>query len=317
MRKVAVLCWAGHRNFGDELILAGLKQLFKGWQVTPMTNDITGTYPLVDFDEINNCDLMVVGGGELIHANRLFTYYPAKLKGKLFRLYARTPLAYRSWVSHIKIPKIILGCGVNVRKASDLNDYVISELEQFNYIGLRDKASVEILQSYPQLKNKTELFHDLGFQAELPKEKSSRNNDLAVVIPTERTNLNVIEHSQKWLKRSLRPYKQVYFLPFGQIDNNDYSTCKQLAYDVRGSVILEPAQLTLANTFDLVSTCQKVFAYRLHGLILAFLAGVKYQYYPYHRKLQRVHETLLGLNPDVIRVGQKQQFDEVLEAALN
>ena len=160
------MSWAGHGNFGDELILEGLRTLFKDWQIQPFTNDSAGAYPQIDFDMVNKCDLFVLGGGELINSKFLWMPAPSKFFPPLtrrIRLYARTPFARRSWIRHIKIPKIILGCGVDVEKPEDISSNVVRDLEQFSYIGLRDNASVNILKSFPQLKDKVGLFYDLVY----------------------------------------------------------------------------------------------------------------------------------------------------------
>jgi len=163
--KVAVLGWYGHGNFGDELILEGLRTLFKGWQVHVFSSDDTGAYPRINFEEVNKCDLFVLGGGELIGTKFLWMPYPCRFKPrtKMYRLYVRTPFSCRSWINHVKTKKVILGCGVDAENKNELKENVVHDLEQFDYIGLRDKTSVDILKSFPQLQSKVHLFYDLAF----------------------------------------------------------------------------------------------------------------------------------------------------------
>jgi hypothetical protein len=164
-RKLAVLGWYGHGNFGDELILEGLRTLFKGWQVHVFSSDDTGAYSRINFEEVNKCDLFVLGGGELIGTKFLWMPYPCRLKShtRMYRLYAHTPFSRKSWLTRVKIPKVILGCGVDAEDKFELKLNVIRDLEQFSYIGLRDQASVDILCSFPQLQGKVHLFYDLVF----------------------------------------------------------------------------------------------------------------------------------------------------------
>ena len=163
--KVALLGWYGHGNFGDELILEGLRTLFKGWQIFVFSNDDVGAYPMIDFNVVNKCDLFVLGGGELINSRWLWMPKPCMFKPrtKLYRLYARTPFSRRSWINQVRIRKVVLGCGVDVSQPSELGDNVVRDLSQFNYIGLRDKTAVSILQSFRQLQSKVHLFYDLAF----------------------------------------------------------------------------------------------------------------------------------------------------------
>jgi polysaccharide pyruvyl transferase WcaK-like protein len=171
MRKLAVLGWYGHGNFGDELILEGLRQLFHDWQITVYANDFTSAYPFMDFKEVNKCDLFVLGGGELINPNNLFlpsrSLYRFKYRSVPFRLYSHTPFAFPPWVHRIKIPKIILGCGVN---GNNVEAKVVRELEQFSFIGLRDNVAVQILKAKPTLTDKVNLFHDLVFAINMTRD---------------------------------------------------------------------------------------------------------------------------------------------------
>jgi len=135
------------------------------------TSDFASVYPFMDFDEVNKCDLFVLGGGELISPNHLFlpsrSLFKFKYRSDLYRLYSHTPFAFPRWVHRIKIPKVILGCGVN---GSHINSQVVEELEQFSYIGLRDNTAVEIVKKHPTLAGKTHLFYDLAFALRMSPE---------------------------------------------------------------------------------------------------------------------------------------------------
>jgi len=234
MRKLAVLGWYGHGNFGDEMILEGLRTLFNGWELKVFTSDFVSAYPFMDFDEVNKCDLFVLGGGELISPDHLFlpsrSLFKFKYRSDLYRLYSHTPFAFPRWVHKIKIPKVVLGCGVN---GDQVNSQVVEELGQFSYIGLRDNVAIEILKKHPTLATKTHLFFDLAFAIEMSTD-----------------------------------------------------TCRFLA---------------------------KVFPFKLHGLILAHMAGTKYAGQFYHPKVGRVYEIIKGLKPQQIREEQKVMFGEVLK----
>jgi polysaccharide pyruvyl transferase WcaK-like protein len=302
--KVAVLGWYGHRNFGDELLLEGLKQLFSGWEILVFSDNQKSSFPMIDFNAVNNCDLFVLGGGELINTDRLFIHSP--------------------WVHNIKIPKIILGCGVNAEKAKQLKKDVLKDLEQFSYIGLRDGTAESILKSIPKLKDKTHLFYDLVFSVDTNGFSWRNSTNAAVVIPTDRhTNrsdkgireYNLAKKTQKWLIKKLATYEKAVFLPFGQEDNNDYETSLKLSRCIKKSEILQPNMLTPSKVYRLISESAIVLPYRLHGLVLAYLLGAKYEFYPYHWKLNRVNETITQLPPSIIRQKQKECFKEALEIA--
>lgn len=325
--KVAVLGWYGHGNFGDDqVILRGLQNLFKDWEVVVMSSDDKGTYPMIDINRVNECDLFVLGGGELIGPNYLFMFPPVKIPRQVQRLYARSSLSHRPWFHKITIPKVILGCGVNIERPDELRSNVVKDLEQFDYIGLRDNKSVEILRLIPQLEDKVHLFHDLGFSINIEGIGHSHYSDRAVVIPTDRFTFsdrgvqecNVAMKSWRWLKERLEPYKKHIYLAFGGEDNNDLQTCRTLSLSCSNDgQIVNCSRLSLERIVEIIGDSSLTFPYRLHGLILSFLTGTKYEFYPYHRKLQRVHDTITGLDPKEIQRKQKASFNEITNRMIN
>jgi polysaccharide pyruvyl transferase WcaK-like protein len=279
--KVAVLGWYGHNNFGDDVVLLeGLRQLFKGWDIKVFSDSPNTTYPMIDFKAVNSCDLFVLGGGELINKNRLFFG--------------------SNWAHHIKIPKVVLGVGVNAEKSAQISGRVVDDLKQFDYIGLRDNIAVDILRSIPELSSKVGLFYDLAFAIDVSIFKWNHSEDCAVVIPTDRHSnvadqgiieFDVVENSRNWLTQRLETYNQALFVPFGQEDNNDFQTCQQLSSCARSSIVFYTASVSLPR-------------------LLALMLGAKYEFYPYHWKLQRVHDTITGLLPEEIKQKQRAIFND-------
>jgi polysaccharide pyruvyl transferase WcaK-like protein len=326
MRKVAALGWWGHDNFGDTIILEGLKKLFKGWEIVAMSNDNKGSYPIIDYDVVNKCDLFVLGGGELIMPNQLFSQMPNLFTFKhrnLSWLYRCTPLEKLPWIRHIRIPKIILGCGVNAASASELSWRCVDGLKQFDYIGVRDIVSKSILQSIPKLKDKVHLSYDLAFSAVDSIPSVPQKENFAVVVPTERLHLgdrglketcSAIQ-SMSWLEEKLLGFDRVVFLAFGEQDNNDYVTCKLLSSNISNSEIIDYDNLSLPKVLGLMSEASLVLPYRLHGLILSFITGTSYEFYPYHWKLQRVRDTIKGCSVESIQREQRKCVVAALEEA--
>jgi len=318
-RKVAVLGYFFHNNFGDELILDGLRQLFMDWQVIPMNEKS------FNINVVNKCDLFVLGGGELIHGDRLFMNTPSffgfKIPRLAHRLMNRTNINNISWVHNIKVPKVILGCGVNVENVSELKKEVVSELEQFDYIGLRDQTSVELLKSISTLKNRVHLFYDLAFSLNYnPTNRTKSNEKIAVVIPTDRFTFSdkgvqqnqIANKSRDWLQQKLVGFDKTIFIPFGQEDNDDYATCQSLANGVTNSEVVSPENLSFQTIIDYIVSSETVFPYRLHGLILSFILEKRYEFYLYHRKLSKVHETIKKMVPDEVRCNQQKEFKSML-----
>jgi polysaccharide pyruvyl transferase WcaK-like protein len=306
--KVAVLGWYGHGNLGDEAMLDGLHNLFDGWNLQVFSDNSIhpSTYPSINFEAVNKCDMFVLGGGELICPDRLFIH------NRFHKL-----LRYSPWTGKVKVPKAILGCGVNAHSPDMLAGWVIRELEKFDYIGVRDFTSLEILQSFPKLKEKVHYFPDLAFSSSF-KAQSCKREDFAVVVPTDRHSTgdkgvfcrDVAEKSRRWLHRNLKQYKYSVFLAFGKQDNDDYVTCEKLSQRCKGATVQ-------ANNLDVVADymarCSAVYPYRLHGLIFAFMAGTKCFPYMYHWKVARMQQALKNISLEDVQRLQREEFAQMLK----
>lgn len=305
MPKVAVLGYYGYGNFGDdEAVLGGLKQLFMNWDIEVYAATSESRFPVFNYDAVNSCDLFVLGGGNLIWGDRLFFYSP------LVR-YSFIPAAVHrrfrfGWSKKIRVPKAVLGCGLDTAK---LSFEVLRELYNFDYIGVRDTFSFNALSSYPF---NCGLCYDLALANKIecsPK----KFGDVAVVVPTDRVGLDAVSKSGVWLKEQLANFRSAVFVPFGKVDNDDYKTCRCLA-DICGkdNVVLR-GPVSFGKMVTLLSSCGAVVAYRLHSLILAYMVGAKYSFYPYHKKLTYVHETLAEKSLAEIKDKQRGEFRKVLE----
>lgn len=313
MKSVAVFGWFGQGNIGDDLLLLGLKELFNGWNVLPMSNDGHGRYPRLNVDKVNECDLFVLAAGEnSVNADTVFKPEP-HMPHLAYKAYAHTGFWRKPWLHKIHVPKIALGCGVNVDCREEIGLNVVKDLAEFSYIGLRDSTAFNILNSFGVLQGKLGLFYDLVFALSLNVYSWRGSKDLAVVVPTDREHLGMVEKSRGWLCERLKGYKRCVFLPFGSKDNDDSQTCVSLLSCASKGVVLPHFGLSLMKILRLLCDCQKVFSYRLHGLLLAFLVGAPFEFYPYHRKLQRVYDTVNGVDVEVIRERQKRQFEAALE----
>jgi exopolysaccharide biosynthesis predicted pyruvyltransferase EpsI len=301
VKNIAVFLWCGHHNFGDDLFIESYKTLFPECNIKIFTDAPNKTYPTLHFRHINEYDLFILGGGELINADRLFI----------------PP----SWSKYIKIPKIILGCGVNAETAQQLSPKVVNELKNFAYIGLRDQTAVNILQQIPAIKNHVDLFYDLAYSLNIKKSLKQPLQNTAVVIPTDRVsnkadlgiqNFNLHENSYSWLKTQLEPFDNATFLPFGIEDNNDYETCRLLSSCSRNPTITPHNFIQKEYVFNTIANASHVITYRLHGMILSHILNTPYTFYPYHWKLNRVHETIKNKSPTEIRNEQQIKIKTIV-----
>lgn len=305
-KKIAVLNWAGHNNLGDELFNDVYRQFFVDWEIHFFSNSNNASLPMIDFDVVNQCDLFALGGGDLINSDRLFipSYWTSKIKAE--------------------IPKIILGCGVNIKKFSQLKLNVLQELNNFSYIGLRDLTSIKILSEDATLRNRIGLFYDLTFLLDISKVKQQEpKKRITVVIPTDRftdktdkgiQQYNIVKKSISELKNHISIFDKVVFLALGKEDNDDYKTCKELSKLISNeSEIIMDCNLNKSLMLEAIAGASYVYTYRLHGLILAKIFGKPCGYYPYHWKLDRMANTLLGCNSQAIKVWQHECLTKVIK----
>jgi len=294
--KVAILGWYGHGNIGDEAMLEGLQYLlnkyFGATSFIVMTNIATATVPQFNIDLANNTDLLVYGGGEIINPNHMF-------------------VSRNRWTQWIHEPKIIMGCGVNANQYNEFQEQVKMGLRDFEYIGLRDEIAYNILREDPELQSKIALTLDPSM---ILREKYGLNwnstEKVGVIIPTDRTHrdfdrgiltTNIVASTRSILKQKLLldGIRQIKLVAFGKEDNDDAAACRQLKdclseFDVS---IYEP--LTVKDALDLLCSCQKIYTYRLHGLVFAHMLGIPYSYFSYHHKVERAHATLRKFSPEM------------------
>jgi polysaccharide pyruvyl transferase WcaK-like protein len=310
LRRIAVLGWYGHGNLGDEAMLEGIKFLSERYlscrDFLVMTTTHASDVPVFDASIVNKCDLLILGGGEMISPRHVW-------------------LRHDGWQKAVTVPKIIMGSGVDGTK---LSPRVREALRDFSYIGLRDNDAHRILSEDQYLAARAHLTLDPTLVL-ATKYKLSRCSEpgVAAVIPTERRvwprgDMSMVSKARKAIRRyvaasayverrgvfytSISNSKEalgrelskdkvceVKLLAFGGDDNDDLETCRELADYLKPSFavsVLKPS--TPEEALRVIASCEKVYAYRLHGMFLAFSVGVPFSVYPYHLKLRRNYDTL-------------------------
>jgi polysaccharide pyruvyl transferase WcaK-like protein len=327
--RIAVLGWYGHGNLGDEAMLEGIKFLAERYlschDFLVMTTTRTSTVPVFDASTVNRCDLLILGGGELISPRHVW-------------------LRHDGWQRAVTVPKVIMGSGVDGTK---LKRHVLEWLRDFSYIGLRDNEAFRILSEDEHLAPSVHLTLDPSIAlASKYKVSCCSEPGVAAVIPTERRvwprgDMNTISKSKKALRRYVAALvyeerrgvfysniskskealrhelskdhaRQVKLLAFGGEDNDDLETCKELADYLKASFtvsVLKPS--TPEEALRVIASCEKVYSYRLHGMFLAFSVGVPFSIYPYHLKLKRNYDTLKKLPVEQALKVVEEAWDQV------
>jgi polysaccharide pyruvyl transferase WcaK-like protein len=290
-----------------------------------MTNSRTSTVPVFDASTVNRCDLLILGGGELISPRHLW-------------------LKHNGWHKALTVPKVIMSSGVD---GAELKRHVWEGLRDFSYIGLRDNEAHRIIRGDEQLAGSVHLTLDpsLVLASEYRVRRCSEPG-VAAVIPTERRawtrgDMNIFGKSKKAVKHhaaalvyaerrggfytniseskkalghelSKDHVREVKLLAFGEEDNDDLDTCKELANYLKPGFavsILKPS--TPQEALGVIAGCEKVYSYRLHGMLLAYSLGVPFSIYPYHLKLKRNHDTLKELPVERALKVVEEAWDEL------
>lgn len=309
--RIGVLGWYGHGNIGDEAMLEGLQYLLERYfgchDFLVMTSSETPTIPMFNPSSANSCDLFLLGGGELISPRRIW-------------------LDTGDWQRQVTVPKAIVGCGVNGKK---LDHRVWKGLEDFKYIGLRDDTACGFLSRSGQLRSRIHLMLDPSLiLSSKYRIVWNAKNRVAGVVPTEKKiatrgegilSTNIIEESKRQLKHELHQdgMREVKLFAFGEEDNGDLETCRRLAEYLRpdfGVTISRPVEVI--DALHGLAECSKIYAYRLHGMLLAYSLGVPFTYYRYHLKVKRNYDTIKTMRfPDaLIRMARAwQDMKKILE----
>ena len=299
--KVGILGWYGHNNIGDDAMLEGLQYLFsKHFNVKDfvvMSNTTTEKYPPFHPDLANTSDLMVWGGGEIIYPHHMF-------------------VSIEPWTNLVHPTKIIIGCGVNAPDYEAFLDPIKQGLQNFSYIGVRDAIAYGILNEDPVLRPKLALTLDPSMVlVEKYNIKAVFEKGTTVVVPTDRVDNrldagiihpNIIERTKDKLKSKLLEdgMTRVKLVALGKEDNDDVASCRKLEeyfHPELETELCEPK--TPKETLEVMSKCERVYAYRLHGLIFAHMLNVPYGFFNYHHKVGRVHYTIRNRSPnDILRI---------------
>ena len=280
MVKISILGWYNHHNLGDEAMLEGLKYILDKKWINGF-DVMNGTEPLPEIiSRINKSDYFILGGGELIHYDKLY-------------------LPFKHWIKQVEVPKMVYGCGVTSEK---LQSHVVDDLKSFGNMYVRDKVSQSILEDYNIpvelcLDPSISLINKYNIRAKPFK-------GLAVIIPTDRKDdksdagiikTNIIQETKQQLKQDLMKenIKEVILLPFGEEDNNDYESCKVLSKYLEkdfNCVILDKPPVKQA--LKIISIAEKVYSYRLHGCIFSIALNIPLMVFAYHIKILRMLKTL-------------------------
>lgn len=153
--KIAVICWAGRNNAGDERMFWCIKKYFKKHTIIPFE---TWTPAENQINQINSCNFVLIGGGTLIRRKFNDRY---------------------QFLKKIKPPIGCIGITVEAKKIHpDMQLAVDLLIEKSKFIYVRDNHSKKILYNHP----KVIVGPDITFLYPFPISKTNPTAGIALNI---------------------------------------------------------------------------------------------------------------------------------------
>ncbi|KGX89274.1 beta 1,4 glucosyltransferase [Pontibacillus marinus BH030004 = DSM 16465] len=176
-KKVLYIGWIGHKNLGDELMWNLFKEKFdeslgnENWE-------LHGTIrkPARDFD-LDQFDLIVLGGGSIICKNNTPVLHEAMKKGKKVMIWG----SGIDLIEKSDIPLLAAGEKINVHNylAEDIQKKLVEIIEHAEFAGVRGPLTYEIIRQVGANEEKLMISGDPGL---LLTQKEKVDEEVKVAI---------------------------------------------------------------------------------------------------------------------------------------
>ncbi len=209
MNKILYLGWVGRKNLGDDLMLNVFKSIMsrendnKEIQIIP-------SFPEINLNNIDNYDIIVLGGGSLILEDGFInTLYKATKKNKKIFIWGS---GVDNRTSNLSVEKSISKHKCihnNVIKKEFINK-LIEVLLNSNFIGVRGPLTFKFLKDIGINKDRIDIIGDPGFMLEYKaKDNLSRNNK---IIGLNWGNSNNVIYGQNEIEVENQLVKAIHIL---------------------------------------------------------------------------------------------------------
>ncbi len=280
-KNILFFGYYGEENLGDELILENLKNYFSErfnlGILTPNKNyykDLISFYkfdPLEILKGISWADIVIGGGGGIFQDKtsfKSFLYYILILwisffKKKRIYLIGQSFSPFRYFISRFLIKFSLLLC---------------------ERIYLRDKFSLNFLNSIGIPKEKLSIIPDIAFLTELEKPKIERSYVGVNFRFWKGININSLESILENLKKK----EKIIFFSFQ--DSSDLKLFNNLSQEVRNGIEI----VTYYDKYfiEKFCSCKYFIGMRLHSLILASILEIPFLGLSYDEKIEAYLEDL-------------------------
>lgn len=321
MKKILLAGFYGFGNLGDEAILEmTLNQILeitdrKNIVVLSGNKDITSKkYNIATIDrynvfsiisQLNNADAIVFGGGSLLQditSKRSIYYY-------LF-------LIRLAKLMNNKIIMLSQGIGPLIRENS--KNAVKNTLRLVDYITVRDKHSMELLEEMGLDKNKIFLSIDPVINLRAGENFVNKTGGRKKVCFSLRNwkNVDVGSKISNVAKRLIENDIECCFIPFYY--NEDLELIDQVEKDLGEKAVYYKERLTTNDAFDIIRGMDVLVGVRLHSLIFAAAANVPFVAVSYDHKVDHfVNSVNMKVSSNIDNIDEELLFNEIIDKINN
>ncbi len=321
MKNILLAGYYGFGNLGDEAILEmTLKQVLK---VTDRKNIVvlsgnkeatSKKYNINTIDRYNvlsiikklmNSDGLVFGGGSLLQditSKRSIYYY-------LF-------LIRLAKLMNNKIIMLSQGIGPIINKNS--KSAVKNTLKLVDYITVRDKNSMELLEEMGMSKDKVFLSIDPVINLRAGENFINRASGKKKVCFSLRNwkNADVSSRISNVAKKLIESNIECHFIPFYY--NEDLELIDQVEKNLLDKAVYYKEKLTTNEAFDIIKSMDVMVGVRLHSLIFAAAANVPFVAVSYDHKVDHFADSVdMKVSCSIDNIDENLLFNEILDKIEN
>lgn len=280
--KIFYMGWVGNNNIGDDLMLDNFKKCMSIYNKEK--EGVYPSYPNVDINEINNYDIIVLGGGSILQYDYIKVLYNALNSGKRVIVWgAGYDCLEKEFIERVEksnVPPYLY---------TDEQEQMLNEIaERADFFGVRGPLTYKLLEKSFINMDKIKIIGDPGFLVEEEMRESSPINKLKdkkniIAINYGESNNRIFGQDQEKLEEDViylcnKLISKGYSLYLYSMWENDLDSLIRLYNKILDTkdVALD---LNLYNGGELVSIlrkCKFSINLKLHANIISLVANTPF-----------------------------------------
>jgi polysaccharide pyruvyl transferase WcaK-like protein len=282
MKKILLVGYSGHKNFGDDLLVFHAYQQFTNdFDLTVWTSMSNASYleemmpgikVIVDASMalgiLINFDVVLFFGGGVFFD---YTAYENKQ-------YVRKVIsAYKNFLIPSLLGVKFIGIGIGLGPFLTDRSKTVNriKLRLFKYLSLRDKYSYELAESYG-IKAKIEKGYDLSFLNAIEHGVKKQNKNKKIIIcprkfPHGKTG--DVYHTTLCSWARMKSREGFHVDVFGFQMNHDEKVVDLYAKEGFSATIWDPDEMKIQDVFTKFADADVVISSRMHGIYVAGMVG--------------------------------------------